>query len=160
MKKAFIIDIDNCWLDSRLWISKAPLGSTSEDEWMIFYRKVYFCKPNKEFIEDILKIVEEKQLFPIFVTARSGSVATQTILQIQQNSPLIVGNTCALYMRPSRNDYRSSEEVKRDLLMDVLKEYEIECAIDDTVANLLMFKEHGISNVIHYDIQTHDYNRI
>lgn len=160
MKKAFIIDIDNCWLDSRLWISKAPHGSKNEEDWNLFYKRIYFCKPNFEFINDILKIIEEKKLFPIFVSSRSGSVTTQTILQIQKNSSLIVGKTCALYMRPSKNDYRSSAAVKKDLLMDIIKEYEIEFVIDDTISNLLMFKECGISNVIHYDIETHDYNKI
>lgn len=160
MNKAFIIDIDNCWMDSRLWLSKVPYGSEKESDWESFYRRVFLCKPNKPFIDDILEVIEKTNLYPLFVTSRSGSVVTQTILQIQKHSPLKVGYTCGLYMRPSKNDYRSSEKVKKSILLNLMKEYEIIYAIDDTHENLTMYKECGVPHVLHYDIETHDYTEI
>ena len=160
MKKAIIIDIDNCWMDSRLWLSKAPMESKKDEEWDVFYKRIHLCRANKPFIDDIMEVIRGKDLFPIFVTSRSGTVATQTVLQIQKNSSLRVGDTCALYMRPSRNDFRSSEEVKKDILQEIMKIYEVDSVIDDCMKNLEMFKEHGISKVIHYDIEKHDYAEV
>lgn len=159
-KKAIIIDIDDCWMDSRLWIAKAPIGSKDENDWDVFYKKVYLCKPNKSFIRDVMNFISETGVFPIFVTSRSGRVVKDTIFQIQNNSSLIVGDTCELYMRNSFNDYRSSDKVKKDILLKLMDTYDIAYAIDDTDKNLEMFKSLGVNTVIRYKINGDDYERV
>lgn len=159
-KKAIVIDIDDCWMDSRLWISKAPIGSRNEEEWDLFYKKVYLCKPNKSFIRDVINFIFETNVFPIFVTSRSERVLKDTIFQIQNNSSLVVGDTCELYMRTPFNDFRSSEKVKKDILIKLMDRYDIAYAIDDTEINLEMFKSLGIKTVIRYKINGDDYERV
>ena len=160
MKKAIIIDIDNCWMDSRLWISKAPMGSKDEREWDIFYKKVYLCSPNKAFINDVITLISEMDLYPIFVTSRSENVKMSTIHQIQSNSSLVVDETCLLYMRKKNIDYRSSDKVKKDIVSSLMDEYEVVYCIDDDDKNLEVFKELNIPTVIKYNISKHDYERI
>ena len=160
MKNAIIIDIDNCWMDSRLWLTNVPLWSENEDDWELFYRRVYLCKPNKLFINDIMTMIADMNVFPIFVTSRSGQVRKSTIFQIQNNSSLVVDETCGLYMRKSLEDYRSSDKVKKDITLELMKEYNILYAIDDDMKNLKMFKELGIPSVIRYDISSNDYERL
>jgi hypothetical protein len=160
MKKAILIDIDDCWMDSRLWISKAPLGSKNEEDWDLFYKRVCLCKPNKPFIRDVTALIAEMNLYPIFLTSRSNKVERDTIFQIQNNSSLIVDTNCSLYMRHKKNDYRSSEKVKKDILVKLMKNYEVVYAIDDTPDNLQMYKDMGIETVIRYNITSHDYERL
>ena len=62
MKNAIIIDIDNCWMDSRLWLTNAPMWSKNEEDWEMFYRKVYLCKPNKLFINDIMTVANDAEV--------------------------------------------------------------------------------------------------
>jgi heat shock protein HspQ len=160
MKKAIIIDIDNCWMDSRLWISKAPMESKDERDWDIFYKKVHLCAPNKAFISDVITLISEMDLYPIFVTSRSENVKMPTIHQIQSNSSLIVGKSCLLYMRKKNIDYRSSDKVKKDIVSSLMDEYEVVYCIDDDDKNLKVFKELNIPMVIKYNISKHDYERI
>lgn len=159
-KSAIVIDIDNCWMDSRLWLSNVPMWSKNEADWEIFYRKVYLCKPNKPFINDIMTMIIDREVYPIFVTSRSEQVKKSTIFQIQNNSSLIINETCSLYMRRANIDYRSSDAVKRDILQELMNEYNILYVIDDDMKNLKMFKELGIPTVIRYDINSNDYERL
>lgn len=160
MMKAIVIDIDNCWMDSRLWLLEVPLGSKDERVWDTFYKKVYLCKPNIPFIQDVTTLISEMNLFPIFVTSRSEYIKSSTILQIERSSSLKVGETCSLYMRKKDIDYRSSDKVKRDIIKKLMNDYEIMYCIDDDDKNLSMFKELNIDTVIRYDIDKHDYERV
>ena len=161
MSKVIVIDIDNCWMDSRLWIEKAPIGSKREEDWDLFYKRVYLCRPNKSFIKDVISLIAETKLFPIFVTSRSDRIRKSTIFQIQNNSSLVVDKTCLLYMRNDDiKDYRSSDVIKRDIITEIMSNNEIVYAIDDMENNLKIFKELGVDTVIKYNIETHDYERI
>ena len=161
MSKVIVIDIDNCWMDSRLWLEKIPMGSKNEEDWDLFYKRVYLCRPNKSFIKDVLVLIKEANLFPIFVTSRSDKIKKSTIFQIQNNSSLVVDDTCLLYMRDSKNKvYKSSDKIKKDIIKKIMSEHEILYAIDDMDNNLKVYKELGIETVIKYNIETHDYERI
>ena len=159
MKDAIIIDIDNCWLDSRPWIKHAPFSSKKEDDWDKFYKLVYLCKANKTFIRDAMSLIEDLKLYPVFITSRSDSVVDSTKFQIENNSSLIVGDTCALYMRTKEHKYAKSGDVKDSILRKLKGTYNFLYAIDDTPENLEVFKEHGVKSVIRYSIETHDYEK-
>lgn len=159
MKDAIIIDVDNCWLDSRPWIKYAPFSSKNEEDWNVFYKKVYLCKPNKSFITEIMSLIEELKLYPVFITSRSDRVMDSTKFQIENNSSLIVGDTCALYMRTKEHKYAKSGEVKDVILNQVKGTYNFLYAVDDTLENLEVFKAHGVKTVIRYSIETHDYEK-
>lgn len=160
MKDAIIIDIDDCWMDSRKWIAAAPYPSKKEEDWIEFYKKVYVCKPNKRFIQDVLGLIDEMKLFPVFITSRSDRVKLSTIFQIENNSPLKVGETCDLYMRTAEHKYMKSGSVKDAILKDLTSKYNFIYGIDDTQENLEVFKKYGVKTVIKYSIDTHDYERI
>lgn len=160
MRDAILIDIDNCWMDSRLWLSKIPSDNASVSSWDIFYKRVYLCKPNKSFIKDIMSLISEKSLYPIFITSRTSKIKGSTVFQIQNNSNLVVGETCLLLMRDGHGPLESSSVVKEELLSKVYNEYNIVYAIDDLKENLDMYKKHNIDTVILYDINLHDYERL
>jgi hypothetical protein len=160
MRDAIIIDIDDCWMDSRKWIAEAPYPSKKEEDWNEFYKKVYVCKPNKRFIQDVLGLIEEMNLFPVFITSRSDRVKLSTIFQIENNSSLKVGDTCALYMRTKEHKYMKSGEVKDSILNEIKGMYNFIYGIDDTQENLEVFKKYGVETVIRYSIATHDYERV
>lgn len=159
MKDAIIIDIDNCWLDSRLWIKQAPISSKNEEDWKEFYKLVYLCKANKSFIRDVISLIEDLKLYPVFITSRSDFVMGSTKFQIENNSSLIVGDTCALYMRTREHMYAKSGFVKDSILRKLKETYNFLYAIDDTPENLEVFKEHGVKTVVRYSIETHDYEK-
>lgn len=160
MKKVIVIDIDNCWMDSRLWLTKAPYGSKKEEDWDAFYKIVYLCKPNKPFIQDVMTLISDMDLYPVFVTSRSENIKKSTIFQIERYSSLKVDETCTLYMRKKNTDYRKSDKVKRDIVKKLMKDYEVVYCIDDDDSNLAMFKELNIDTVIRYNIDKHDYERV
>ena len=161
MSKVIVIDIDNCWMDSRLWLEKAPVNSKKEDDWDLFFKRVYLCRPNKSFISDVMSLIREANLFPIFVTSRTDKIRKSTIFQIQNNSSLVVDDTCLLYMRDgTEKTYRSSDKIKKEIIKKIMSEHEIVYAIDDVDKNLNVYKELGIDTVIKYNIETHDYERI
>lgn len=161
MSKVIVIDIDNCWMDSRLWLEKAPVKSKKEEDWDLFYKRVYLCRPNKSFISDVMSLIREANLFPIFVTSRTDKIRKSTIFQIQNNSSLVVNDTCLLYMRDgTEKTYRSSDKIKKEIIKKIMSEHEIVYAIDDVDKNLKMYKEMGVDTVIKYNIETHDYERI
>lgn len=161
MSKVIVIDIDNCWMDSRLWLEKVPVKSKNEDDWDLFYKRVYLCRPNKSFISDVMSLIREANLFPIFVTSRTDKIRKSTIFQIQNNSSLVVDDTCLLYMRDgTEKTYRSSDKIKKEIIKKIMLEHEIVYAIDDDDKNLKMYKEIGVDTVIKYNIEKHDYERI
>lgn len=161
MKRAIIIDMDNCWMDSRKWLERSPLiQSRDKMSWDNFYKLIHLCKPNKRFITDILSLIDETKVFPVFITSRSDDVYKASLFQIENNSSLKVGETCELYMRTKEHGYAKSAVVKKDIINSLLNEYSFVYAIDDSDDNLKTFKELGIETVIRYVIDTHDYERL
>lgn len=159
MKDAIIIDIDNCWLDSRPWIKQAPISSKNEEDWKKFYKLVYLCKANKLFIRDVMSLIEDLKLYPVFITSRSDSIMDSTKFQIENNSSLVVGDTCALYMRTKEHMYAKSGDVKDSILKNLKGMYNFLYAIDDTLENLQVFKAYGVKTVVRYSIEMHDYEK-
>lgn len=82
-----------------------------------------------------------------FVTARedtgNGKIRDNTLKFIAEYFNWVVGEQ--LYMR-AENDFRSSAEVKRDILLhDILPNYDVLLAIDDEEDNIKMFQSLGIT---------------
>lgn len=159
MSNAILIDIDNCWMDSRIWLSKRP-ANLEKQGWDLFNKRVYLCKPNKSFIKDVISLIKDSNLFPIFITARSEKIRKSTIFQIQNNSSLIVDVNCLLYMRSKDEDSIHSDTIKYNIIKNNLNNYTITYAIDDEDNNLTIYKKLGINTVIKYNIEKHDYERI
>lgn len=82
-----------------------------------------------------------------FVTAREdtgkGKIRDNTLELLTNYFPYVVDEQ--LYMR-AENDFRSSAEVKRDILLhDILPKYNVLFAIDDEEDNIKMFQTLGIT---------------
>ena len=81
----------------------------------------------------------------VFLTAREdkGDIRNNTREFIDKYLPWL--HIRKLYMR-AENDFRSSAEVKRDILLhDILPKYDVLCVIDDEEDNIKMFQSLGIT---------------
>lgn len=99
---------------------------------------------------DMIKCVVNDSLGTIaifFVTAREdtgkGKIRDNTLELLTNYFPYVVDEQ--LYMR-AENDFRSSAEVKRDILLhDILPKYNVLFAVDDEEDNIKMFQSLGIT---------------
>lgn len=164
MKNVILVDIDNCFCDSRKWIDELPKDRivTSREEWDEFLKKITLCEPNTHFIETILEYMDTNDCVPIFVTSRENRFDNHniTIQQIESFSEgeLKINENCFLFMR-KENDMRPCSEVKRDLIEGILKIVDISnihFAIDDSEENCKSFKSFGIKTFL-YNIESNLY---
>lgn len=86
-------------------------------------------------------------IYIFFVTARedtgNGKIRANTFEFLEKHFSWVFENQ--LYMR-AENDFRSSAEVKRDILLhDILPEYDVLFAVDDEEDNIKMFQNLGIT---------------
>jgi len=164
-KYIIICDIDNCYTDSRDWVKHAPQieprdKSVARDLWDKYQSFSFLAKPNKSVI-DFVKAVAD--LIPIyFITSREErkNFRKDTEMQIEKFSDgaIKIGDTHKLCMR-REFDYRMSDEVKKDITIDLLKEGCIPVvAIDDEERNCKMFAELGIP-VKQYNIETDTFTK-
>ena len=99
---------------------------------------------------DMVKCIVNDSLGTIaifFVTAREdtgkGKIRDNTLELLTNYFPYVVDEQ--LYMR-AENDFRSSAEVKRDILLhDILPKYNVLLAVDDEEDNIKMFQTLGIT---------------
>lgn len=78
----------------------------------------------------------------IFLTARDERVRLRTLQQLQD----MFSFNIELYMR-ERNDERPSCVIKEEHLIELMKKYDIQFAIDDETPNVQMFKKYGITTL-------------
>ena len=161
MKKYIVIcDIDNCYTDSRDWVKHVPSSDITDKAvlrsmWDKYQAMSFLAKPNKSIIDLLLSMSD---LIPVyFVTSRENRKHSRedTIYQIEKFSDgrILIGDTHKLYMR-NEFDYRSSHEVKKDIVTSILAEGCIPVvAIDDDRDNCEMFAELGIPTKL-YNIET------
>lgn len=86
-------------------------------------------------------------IYTFFVTARedtgNGKIRANTFEFLEKHFINVFENQ--LYMR-AENDFRSSAEVKRDILLhDILPNYDVLLAVDDEEDNIKMFQSLGIT---------------
>lgn len=150
MQNCIICDLDGVYFDSRAWGKYAPQDKEDREGWNEFHKHVEVCKPNHELIEVLIKL---NKLFPIiFLTSRESipALRSATLKQIKRGSGgfIHIGTRNKLFMRKA-NDYRSSAEVKKELLKKLRGKYTPLFAIDDDLENVKMFEKEGIKT-IHY----------
>lgn len=164
-KYIIICDVDNCYTDSRDWLKHAPQVSTKDKSvarsaWDKYQTFSFLAKPNKSVIDFVLATSD---LIPVyFVTSREDRKQSRedTVHQIEKfsNGKIKIGDVHKLCMR-REFDYRPSDEVKKDITLDLLSEGCIPIvAIDDDENNCKMFAELGIP-VKQYDIETDTFSK-
>lgn len=150
MQKILIVDIDNCYTDSREWLKQVP--QITEDNkgearslWDKFHSLSHLAKPNKSIIDLVSTL---GFFFPIFfLTSREDRGDNREITEKQiaefSNGRVLVEGRNKLLMR-SDSDYRPTDEVKQDIIRTLLMDCEPVLAIDDELSNCKMFKRHKI----------------
>ena len=149
-----LIDIDNCFMDSRSLLNKYA------GDWDMFAKNLSLAKPNKAFIDFILETQKVEDFIPIFTTGREDreGVLETTISQIEEGSEgrLKVGENCYLFLR-EKGDYRKNYEVKKDMLEAIRTQYYPILAVDDDKNTCAMYAENGVPIVKYYDITNDGY---
>lgn len=154
-KTCIIVDLDNtvCGVKNP---QPLPIENTRE-QWDIFHKKVKFYHPKTLYpIKPVIEIIENffnKGVYVIFMTAREdcakGLVRLNSYRFIKKhfkqfNKPQSFNNDYKIIMRQP-NDFRSSSEVKQDLLTKcVLPYYNVIMALDDDENNIQMFSNNNI----------------
>ena len=141
MKQAIIIDIDSTLLDSSIPLALRDKARAEGDDnyWDVFYNNLHLCDRNTWCYNLIDQMTLNNDLTVLFITGRQERArkSTQSFLKFKRKISF------ELLMR-SNNDLREDEEVKFDILSDVMCRYEILFAIDDKESNCEMFKSNGI----------------
>ena len=141
--KAIILDIDGVCLQTDFILDEIlKLGLKGEDKWDYFYKN---CN------SDRVKVIEETRkliflcgdvYFPIYViisTARNEKYREATKTKLD-NSLIFPSR---MYMR-SEHDLRPACEVKREHLIEIMKEFDVIAFIDDDLQNCEMAKDLGV----------------
>lgn len=161
-RKAIVIDLDNTVLNTQFIIEEIfKLGLKGEEKWEYFYNncnsdRVEVISETKKFLDTIdsgYYVVKEiiidgfdsytycdKQKYVIIIsTARNEKCRTATEDKLFDEH---IGYD-KMYMRKD-GDFRSACEVKKDHLIEIMKEFDIVAFIDDDIDNCEMAKELGI----------------
>jgi len=141
-KYAIIIDIDGTLSDA-----------SPEDKswWTLKFDKETEEKVANEPVNEIVSSIINQvigipplMIYPIFLTGREEKWRDATVKFINT----AIGDVdYELYMRPD-NDDRSDEEVKSEILINLVDEYNIVFAIDDSIQNFLIFEKFGIPCIL------------
>lgn len=146
MKRAIIVDLDDCLFDSRHLGKYLPTRADDREGWDLFQSKYEECKANPH----ILTLVDGMWLdnvFLLFVTGREGTPKLREMTEehIDKYFPPF---SYKLFFR-EENDYRRAHIVKREIYYKHIKgKYDILFAIDDDIENIKMFYKEGI-NTLH-----------
>lgn len=144
MKKAVIIDIDFTLLDSYIPEMLKEKASKFRDKggsiWDEFYVNLHLCVKNPWCYILIDKLTLDNELTILFITGRNEKVRKQTEKFLKFSHKV----NYELHMR-SQYDERTDVEVKKDILEELTKRYDIIFAIDDKEDNCLLFKSYGIA---------------
>lgn len=157
-KRCIIVDIDEtiCTVKDKYKID-IPKTINRED-WDNFLKKRDYYNP-KQFkpIKNIIEIVEgltkfNQDLFIFFVTARENIEGKPMYLNTYRlirkcfkslEEPKLLGRKYKIMMR-KENDFRTNQEVKEEILHDILENFIPALAIDDEAENVDMFQKYGI----------------
>lgn len=142
MKQAIICDIDGCLIDSAwIWDEVERKELTGEAMWNFF--DTHANSPLSKAHYPLIKILQQaisKENELIFLTARSEVIREETRDRL---AGIIYDRDFILLMRPLGNDDPSAV-IKEVHLIELLKNYEINLAIDDEQANCDMFEKYGV----------------
>ena len=139
MKSAIICDIDGCVIDTDwIWEEVERQNMEGSQMWEFFNKNandLTKSKPQQLLINRLQTNAEV-----IFSTARSEAIRKETREMLEK---IMQGKEFILMMRPEKC-FDSSEAVKEAHLMEILKNYEVACAIDNEKENCNMYRRHGL----------------
>lgn len=140
-RKAIVCDIDGVLLNPQFIIDEIhKLGLKGDEKWEYFYKH---CNSDRvEVIEEmlnLLRVFERDGYLPIILTARNDKCYFETDLKLCNCGVFAY----KMYMR-SYCDLRPACEVKREHLIEIMKEFDVITFIDDDIDNCKMAKDLGI----------------
>lgn len=157
LPKAIIVDLDDCLFDSRPLNKYFPKDEKSREEWDLFQSKVCECRLNEHILNLVKSMIGFENTTVLFVTSREArkDVVKETTKAILEILPDRIFRADSRWSEPSyqlfmraEEDYRPSEEVKKDLYNSCIKDrYNVLFAIDDCPKNIEMFKSLGINTL-------------
>ena len=137
-----VFDMDGTLSDIRQWRHLVAPGQKFRD-FDTFHRSSFFSPPNEEVLQ-MAHDAQEAGLAIVIVTARSEPYREVTELWLK-NHDVDFDN---IYMR-AEGDNRKDYDVKREILADILEDYDIVHAVDDNPAvNRMWFQSAGILTTI------------
>jgi len=141
-RKAIVIDIDNCVLDTQFILDEIhKFGLKGEEKWEYFYKN---CNSDRVTLMSGIKDMLGEMYWdtPIIIsTARNEKCKEATLNKLWKEGFIIPDD--AIFMR-SYYDLRPASEVKREHLIEIMKEFDVIAFIDDDIDNCEMAKELGI----------------
>lgn len=144
MRSAIIFDCDNVLLNTAFIFKEIlDLGLKGDAKWDYFIQN---CNSDKvtavpKASEFFFKILSYPNTDIFISTARNEKCREETYIKLMKECFIIPKEN--LYMRKD-GDYRSSQEVKKEHLIDISKTHNIIAFIDDELANCEIAKEMGI----------------
>ena len=139
-EKAVILDIDGVILDSTIILKEIySLGLKGDNMWAYFHEhcnspRVTLMKNARSLLENL-----KDSTHVILSTARNDKCRRSTEERLRKEG----FHYDFLYMRKD-GDYRSSSEVKKDHLNQILQEFDVIAFIDDGLSNCQMAEREGI----------------
>lgn len=144
MKDAIICDIDGCVVDTDwIWSEIEKQKLEGLEKWDFFNKNSCNLEKSKINPEMIMLLngygVSNKNEL-IFSTARSEEIRTETRAMLHKIFP---DREFLLFMRPA-DCVSTSDEVKKEHLVEILKNYNIKIAIDNENQNCQMYRKEKI----------------
>ena len=142
-RKAIVCDIDGVVLNTQFILEEIhELGLKGEDEWEYFYKhcnsdRVKAIETTKNFYTTIRYGIND--LCCIISTARNVKCSDETLKKLAREKIIFDRS----YWRKD-GDLRHACEVKREHLLQIMKEFDVIAFIDDDLANCEMAKELGV----------------
>ena len=144
MRSAIVFDCDNVLLNTAFIFKEIlDLGLKGDAKWDYFIQN---CNSDRvtsvpKASEFFFKILSYPNTDIFISTARNEKCREETYIKLMKECFIIPKEN--LYMRKD-GDYRSSQEVKKEHLIDISKTHNIIAFIDDELANCEIAKEMGI----------------
>lgn len=141
--KCIVFDIDGVLLDTEYIFKEIfDLKLKGDAKWAYFMK---FCnsertQPTKSALELWYCLSREYKIF--ISTARNENCKEATLHKLAENCFFTTEDN--LFMRKDK-DYRPAVEIKKEHLIQIMKNFDIVAFIDDDVANCEMAKELGIT---------------
>jgi predicted secreted acid phosphatase len=142
---AIIIDLDDTLFDSRAMKKYYPKNN-SREEWDEFHRHYNECFVNYPMATLFVGLKNCYKF--IFITGREdkGNVKEVTLRMINS---VFADIDYEIYFR-EENDYRESDETKRDIFNCFIKDkYKVIFAFDDEIKNIELWQSLGIETLHH-----------
>lgn len=154
-RKCIICDLDNTLLDTQFILEEIHnLGLKGDEKWEYFYKncnsdRVEVIPETKKYIDSFVHATYEVEVEPNVITIDSVTLIVSTA----RNEKCRIATDEKLYrcgIKPYRiymrkdSDIRPATEVKREHLIEIMKEFDIVAFIDDDIENCEMMKSLGI----------------